>query len=135
MGRKKQGFRELLPSPYPCARLFGGERKGGRENWREAMARMHFSEQKAKLTMSAGFPPPKCHLGVQRAQSGQLQPGSGAHRSRQLGKTPLPPPKIKIKINNYNNNNDKKDRPASFLAGIVPGRTAQNKQLQSKGFI
>lgn len=127
MGWERQGFGEILPSPKPCACLLSGEREGGRENWREAITETHFSEQNAKAYHVCRLPPAKCHLCVQRSQSGQLQAGTGAHLSRQLGNTPLPPPKIKIKI--------KKTRPASFLAGIVPGRTAQNKQLQSKGFI
>ena len=49
MGRKNQGFRELLPSPNPCACLFGEKRKGGKENWREAIAQMYFSSKKQSL--------------------------------------------------------------------------------------
>jgi len=56
VGRERQGFGELFPSPKPCACLLSGEREGGRENWREAITETHFSEQNAKLTMSAGFP-------------------------------------------------------------------------------
>lgn len=96
-----------------------------------------FESKKAKLTMSAGFPAPKCHLCVQRSQSGQLQAGSGAHLARRCTAA-TPSSKSPNEIKNNNNNNNKKLKgpgPASFLAGIVPGRTAQNKQLQSKGFI
>lgn len=70
--------------------------------------------------MSAGFP-------KRNATYVSSDPKVGNYRQAPERNTPLPPPKIKIKI--------KKTGPASFLAGIVPGRTAQNKQLQSKGFI